>query len=81
VKDQQLDWFTLQEGAIVKLAPDAHGIIESTVFPGLRLAVQSLLTGDMPTVLAELQNGIASPAHQAFVELLQSRKAVNPNHL
>lgn len=77
VKDQQVDWFTLQEGAFVKLTPDADGIIESTVFPGLRLAVQSLLRGDMQTVLAELQKGIGSPAHKAFVELLQSKKKAN----
>ncbi|HEX4949556.1 MAG TPA: Uma2 family endonuclease [Blastocatellia bacterium] len=75
VKDQQLDWFVLQEGGFVQLAPDADGIIESTVFPGLRLAVSSLLSGDMPTVMAELQKGIASPAHQAFVASLQSKKA------
>lgn len=75
VKDQQLDWFTLQEGAFIPLAPDANGVIESTFFPGLRLAVQALLSGDMQTVLAELQQGIASPAHQAFVERLQSKKA------
>lgn len=75
VRDQQLDWFTLQDGAFVQLTPDANGIIESSVFPGLRLAVRSLLSGDMPAVLAELQNGIASPAHQAFVESLQSKKA------
>ncbi len=74
VKDQKLDWFALQEGVFVELLPDANGIIESTVFPGLRLAVQALLNGDMPTVLAELQNGLASPAHQSFVELLQSKK-------
>ena len=77
VKDQQLDWFTLQEGAFVPLTSDANGIIESSVFPGLRLAVNALLTGDMQTVLAELQKGIASPAHQAFVELLQSKKTNN----
>ena len=75
VKDQQLDWFTLQEGVFVQIAPDTNGIIESTVFPGLRLAVPALLSGDMQTVLTELQNGLASPAHQAFVELLQSKKA------
>ncbi len=75
VKDQQLDWFSLQEGAFVQLAPDANGMIESTVFPGLRLAVSALLSGDMQTVLAELQKGIASPAHQSFVESLQNKKA------
>lgn len=74
VKDRQLDWFVSQEGTFVALNPDANGIIESMIFPGLRLAVQALLDGDMQTVLAELQKGIASPAHQTFVELLQSRK-------
>lgn len=78
VKDQQLDWFTLQEGAFVQLVPDANDIIESAIFPGLRLAVDALLRGDMQTVLAELQNGLNSPAHQAFVELLQTKKANSP---
>ena len=79
VKDQQLDWFTLQEGVFVQLLPNASGVIESALFPGLRLAVAALLRDDMPTVLAELQKGLASPAHQAFVESLQRKKASNPD--
>lgn len=77
VKDQQINWFTWQEGVYVQLTPDADGIIESIVFPGLRLAVQALLNGDMQTEQAALQKGLALPAHQAFVEFLQSKKANN----
>ena len=40
------------------LTPDADNIIESQVFPGLRLAVGALLEGDLATVLFELQNGL-----------------------
>ncbi len=75
VKDQKLDWFALQDGEFVELSPNAEGVIESTVFPGLRLAVNSLLSGDMPAVLAELQKGITAPEHQAFIELLKQKKA------
>jgi hypothetical protein len=41
-------------------------IVRSDVFPGLWLAVPALLAGDMPTVLAVLQQGLDSPEHQAF---------------
>ena len=72
--DHALDWFRLEGNAYVKVEPDANGIIESSVFPGLRLNVAALLAGDMATVLAELQRGIASPAHAAFVGQLAQRK-------
>ncbi|MCZ6678843.1 MAG: Uma2 family endonuclease [Candidatus Poribacteria bacterium] len=57
-QDGQLDWFHLIEGDYVPLTPDADNIIESQVFPGLRLAVGALLEGDLATVLFELQNGL-----------------------
>jgi Uma2 family endonuclease len=76
VLDKEIDWFVSQAGTYSKLQPDAEGIIASTIFPGLRLAVNAMLTGDMATVLAELQKGIASDEHQAFVaELAERRKA------
>lgn len=69
-EDRALDWFRLQQGQYVAIAPDAEGIIESQSFPGLRLATRALLAGDVARVLAELQKGLASPAHAAFVERL-----------
>ncbi len=76
VIDKQIDWFVSQDGTYIKLQPDAEGIIASTIFPGLRLAVNAMLAGNLATVLAELQKGIASDEHQAFVaELAERRKA------
>lgn len=68
VHDGALDWFVLEEGDYVPLAPDAAGsIIESRAFPGLRLAADALLAGDVARVLAEQQAGIGTPAHAEFV--------------
>ena len=50
-----LDWFRLRDGEYVLVAPDARGLIESTVFPGLRLDVPKLLAGDVAGVLTALE--------------------------
>ena len=55
VLDRAFDWFRLRDGEYVRLEPDAHGIIESEVFPGLRLDVIRLLASDMRGVLAALE--------------------------
>lgn len=71
-EDRALDWFRLQDGQYIEVAPDGEGIIESRIFPGLRLATTALLAGDIARVLAELQKGLASAAHAAFVQRLIS---------
>lgn len=70
VRDEQFDWFRLSEGEYVPVPPDEAGVIRSQVFPGLQLAVSKLLEGNLPGVLAELQKGLATPEHAAFVERL-----------
>lgn len=75
VLSERLDWFRLQAGKYERVEPDAEGIIRSEIFPGLWLAVNKLLNGDLAGVLAELQKGIASAEHQAFVEKLSSASA------
>ncbi len=55
VYDDAIDWFWLNEGAYERLQPDRRGVIESHVFPGLRLAVPAMLKGNLKAVLAELQ--------------------------
>jgi len=72
-EDHALDWFRLRAGKYERVEPDAEGLIRSEVFPGLWLAVNKLLAGDLAGVLAELQKGIASPEHAAFVEKLTSQ--------
>jgi Uma2 family endonuclease len=53
--DQQIDWFVLENGQYVELAPNAAGIIHSREFEGLRLNVSAILNGDISTVLKTLQ--------------------------
>jgi Uma2 family endonuclease len=68
VLDQKLDWFVLREGEYCLQMVDDRGILRSEVFPGLWLAVSSLLAGDMATVLAVVQEGLQSPDHAALVQ-------------
>jgi Uma2 family endonuclease len=70
VFEQKLDWFYLKEGDYVPLPADVNGVIRSRVFPGLWLAIEDLLTGNIPQVLAVLQEGLASPEHEVFVKQL-----------
>ncbi len=67
---QQLDWFRLEDGQYKALAADAAGTVRSHQFPGLWLAIDCLLSGDMAAVLQVVQQGIASAEHQSFVETL-----------
>ncbi|UIE39130.1 Uma2 family endonuclease [Leptodesmis sichuanensis] len=69
--EPQIDWFYLDEGEYRTLAPDADRILRSRQFPGLWLAGDRLLSNDLATVLAVLQQGTATPAHRAFVASLQ----------
>lgn len=70
VFDRKLDWFGLQETEYISLPMDDDGVIRSQVFPGLWLAVDDMLSGNMAQVLAVLQDGLASSDHTAFVKTL-----------
>lgn len=54
VLDDVIDWFRLHEGEYLRVEPDAQGVIESAVFPGLKLNVTRMLADDLSAVLAEL---------------------------
>lgn len=53
VYDAAIDWFELRDGKYERMEPDERGVIESKVFPGLRLDVAKMLAGDLAGVLAE----------------------------
>ncbi len=53
VYDRAIDWFELKDGRYARIEPDERGVIESRVFPGLRLAVGKMLAGDLAGVLEE----------------------------
>ena len=70
-RDRRIDWFVLEDGEYRPLSAGRDGMLESRVFPGLRLAVDALLRGDTARVLAELQRGLRTPRHATFVERLR----------
>lgn len=72
VLDQELDWFILESGQYIPLAPDADGITRSRIFPGLWLDISALLNQNLQQVLTTLQQGTQSQAHQAFLKQLKS---------
>ncbi|MDX1946729.1 MAG: Uma2 family endonuclease [Pirellulaceae bacterium] len=74
VWDQSIDWFVLRGGRYELLAPAGDGITRSEVFPGLWLDSAALLQGDLPRVLAILQQGVANPEHAEFVARLAAAK-------
>ena|SRR5215813_3784445 len=47
-------------------------IDESRVFPGLRLNLGAMLNGDLAKVLMDLQEGIESEQHAAFIKQVES---------
>ena len=71
VYEKQLDWFVLVDDEYRPLTPNTDGLLHSRVFPGLQLAVEALLAGDVARVLAELQTGVETPEHAAFVKRLR----------
>ncbi len=73
ILEHKVDWFELREGKYVLLQPDDSQIVRSQVFPGLWLATEALLAQDMIPVVAVLQEGLNSPQHADFVQLLQNQ--------
>ena len=55
---------------LVQIFPS--GVTRSVVFPGLALAGDALLSGDLRTVLATLRDAMATPEHRAFVARLSA---------
>jgi Uma2 family endonuclease len=72
VLDGEIDWFVLRQGQYVRLAQDAQGLLKSEVFPGLWLDPAALVGGDLATLFAVVQQGLATSEHAAFVARLSS---------
>lgn len=71
--ERRVTWFVLREHGYEELTPGDDGILRSEVFPGLWLDPAAFWAGDMRTVLAVAQQGLASPGHAAFVETLEQK--------
>lgn len=75
IAEKEVRWHVLEEGRYRLMDPGPDGVYRARVFPGLWLDARAFLDRDMPRVLAVLQQGIASPEHQQFVQRLQEEKA------
>ncbi len=71
--DGEIDWFYLQDGEYRRLSPGPTGVLESRVFPGLRLDPRALLDGDLQKVRAVLDGGLLSPEHEEFRKRLEKK--------
>ncbi|MBC7856239.1 MAG: Uma2 family endonuclease [Pirellulaceae bacterium] len=70
VLEETIDWFVLDELTYTPLLPDQDGVIRSPLFPGLWLDVAAMLRGPAQRVHEVLDQGLATPEHAAFVQLL-----------
>jgi Uma2 family endonuclease len=75
VLEQEIDWFVLRDGQYERMPLDAQGLVRSKVLPGLWLDPAALVRGDLTTVLAVAQQGLASPEHSTFVARLRPSTA------
>jgi Uma2 family endonuclease len=78
VEDRAIDWFVLREGEYERLSLSPTNVYRSEVFPGLQLAPDALIRGDLQSVLQALQQGLTTPEHAAFVAKLQARSTAGP---
>jgi Uma2 family endonuclease len=74
VLDREIDWFVLKRRQYVRLQLDQDGLYRSRAFPGLWLDPAAMVRGDMKTVVAALERGLASPEHAAFVARLDGAR-------
>ena len=76
--EQEVRWFSFAQGETVQLEPDADGIVQSRVLPGLHLDPARFWQGDLAGVLEGLRRGLATPEHAAFVARLQGSTSQTP---
>jgi Uma2 family endonuclease len=70
--DHEIHWFHFPSKR--KLKADRAGVWKSRVFPGLWIDAPALLARDSAKLIATVQQGIASPEHDAFVRRLAQRR-------
>jgi Uma2 family endonuclease len=72
VEEQEVHWFHFPSGRFIR--PDREGISKSRAFPGLWLDTAALLRLEVRRIRQVVDQGLASPAHAAFVRRLQRQR-------
>ena len=73
-REERIDWFELADGEYRPLPRDDRGVIRSRAFPGLRIAADALLKGDLADAFGEVERGVGSPEHRAFAARLAKHR-------
>lgn len=76
-EDRAVHWMSLVDNRFQTLAPDADGLLESRLFPGLWLDETALLGGDLVKLLASVDRGCATDSHRDFVIRLSASLAIS----
>ena len=63
LRQRRVRWFVLRDEEFVEVMPGPDGLFRSESFPGLWLAPQALLDGDMRHVRQVVERGLATPEH------------------
>jgi Uma2 family endonuclease len=71
VEERELHWFRFPSG---RIRPGADGICRSRIFPGFWIDEVALLARESSRLAEVLNQGLASPAHAAFVEQLRAAR-------
>jgi Uma2 family endonuclease len=53
-EEERIDWYERSDDRYLAMSPDANGLVESKLFPGLILNPAALLRGDLATVLSHV---------------------------
>ena len=67
---QEIRWFVRRADRFVEMIAGPDGVYRSETFPGLWLDPTAYFAEDMNRVLEVLEQGLATPEHQAFVAKL-----------
>jgi Uma2 family endonuclease len=78
LEPDEVAWYVLQEGRLVKTPPDADGLYRARAFPGLWLDPQALLARDLRRLREVIDLGVATPEHAAFVARLATAQEAPP---
>lgn len=71
-REEQFDCFVSRGGQYTPMSSD-DGVLRSEIFPGLWIDSRALIADDLNNAIAEIQKGLASPEHAAFVEALKAK--------
>ena len=72
IDPDEVRWFIRRADRFEELSPGEDGIIRSETFPGLWLDPIALVAGDLDRLIDVLNQGLATPEHEAFVARLRN---------